>query len=50
MNVAGAPPSKMATLDLQVNFMTKLLFVLVNLSALLMVAVPFGQVMTTDDL
>ena len=49
MNVAGAPPSKMATLDLQVNFMTKLLFVLVNLSALLMVAVPFGQVMTTDD-
>ena len=32
MNVAGAPPSKMASLDLQVNFMTKLLFVLVNLS------------------
>ena len=43
MNSSATPPSKMATLDLQVNNLAKLLFVLVTLSALCMVAVPLVQ-------
>ena len=43
MNSSSTPPSKMPTLDLQVNGLAKLLFLLVNISALSMVVVPFVQ-------
>ena len=40
MNSSSKPPSKQATLDLQVNGITKLLFVLVTTAALAMVTIP----------
>ena len=43
LNSSSTPPSKMATLDLQVNNLAKLLFVLVTMSALCMVTVPLVQ-------
>ena len=43
MNSSAAPPSKMATLDLQVNQLCKLLFLLVTSCALCMVTVPLIQ-------
>ena len=43
MNSSAKPPSKMATLDLQVNSIAKLLFLLVTVFALAMVVVPIVQ-------
>ena len=43
MNSSARPPSKMATLDLQVNGIAKLLFLLVTFAALAMVSIPIVQ-------
>ena len=43
MNSSAKPPSKMATLDLQVNSIAKLPFLLVTVFALAMVVVPIVQ-------
>lgn len=43
MNSSSLPPSKQATLDLQVNGLTKLLFVLVTLASAAMVLIPLVQ-------